>query len=416
MHFRNLSMTILAAAVELAAAGQPSEVAIPAQLTLQQAIQLMGQHNSGLRAEQLNVDQERADLLSASKRPNPVLAFSSEGLSPHSDSFDGQELSITLRMPFETAGKRGKRTRVEESEVEIADLAYQDFQRRSIFALKQAYFRLMAAREDLKLAREILEHFENVVRIDRVRFQRGEISGGELRRAEAEQYRFFEDVVSAEVDLENSQDALLAQIGVASFEKSIEAVDRFDPSFRAPPIEQLNQMAMRSRRDLAAQRKRMDRSTLSLELEKAGQVPDVTPFAGYRRDFGADGVVFGVELPLSVFRRNRSGVARARARIQQEELRLSLLEVAVRQEVQAALNRIDGNRRRVQALQANYLNKARQARDIAESAYRIGGASLIEFLDAERTFRQTARLYNRALFDFQISRAALELAVGEDLP
>ena len=61
------------------------------------------------------------------------------------------------------------------------------------------------------------------------------------------------------------------------------------------------------------------------------------------------------------------------------------------------------------------MEKALQSRDIAESAYRLGGASLSEFLDAERTYRETSRLYNRALYDFQISRAQLERAIGGDL-
>ena len=83
--------------------------------------------------------------------------------------------------------------------------------------------------------------------------------------------------------------------------------------------------------------------------------------------------------------------------------------------MQLALNGLAGNRRRLEALQGEYLGKSRQSRDIAESAYRLGGASLIEFLDSERTFRETSRLYNRALYDFQISRAQLELAIGEEL-
>jgi len=69
----------------------------------------------------------------------------------------------------------------------------------------------------------------------------------------------------------------------------------------------------------------------------------------------------------------------------------------------------------MEALQEQYLEKAQQSRDIAESAYRLGGASLSEFLDAERTYRETSRLYNQVLYDFQISRGQLELAIGKDL-
>ena len=336
MHLKFFVLTIFATTLQsFVDAGQAPTADIPSQLTLREAERLMCLHNPALRAEELNVAQERADLLGASNRPNPLLAFSSQGLSPRSEGFNGQELSLTVRLPIETADKRGKRVRVEESDVEIAASEYQNSERQFVFALRNAYFQLLLAQQDLKLAREILERFEGVVRLNRIRYEAGEISGGELRRAEAEQYRFFEDVVAAEVSLENWQDALLAQIGVSGFERPVEAVDGFDSSFQAPSIERLKEMALPNRQDLAAQRKRLCRSERVLELEKAGGVPDVIPFGGYRRDFGADGVIFGVEVPLFVFSRNQGAIARAGARIEQEKHRLRLQKVVVLRQVQA---------------------------------------------------------------------------------
>ena len=89
--------------------------------------------------------------------------------------------------------------------------------------------------------------------------------------------------------------------------------------------------------------------------------------------------------------------------------------ILVLREVQIALQQLEGQRKKIQVLESDYLEKAREAREITESSYRLGEASLIEFLDAERTFSEIMLLYNRALYDFQISRGRLELAIGEDL-
>lgn len=273
---------------------------------------------------------------------------------------------------------------------------------------------MVRSQQDLELTREILEHFEGIVRLNRIRFEKGEISGGELRRTEAAQYQFLEDVINVEVRLENAKDQLLALLGVSRFDQDFEAVDAFRPQFVPPPLPQLEQIAIRERADLAAQRARVVRSGHAVELEKAEGVPNITPFAGYKRAVDFNGPIVGIDIPLFVFNRNQGGIARASAEQRQQQRRVRFQEINVVKEVRVALQQLRGNRRRIEALEGEYLDKARQARDITECAYRLGEESLIVFLDAERTYSETRRLYNRALFDFEWSRALLEQATGED--
>jgi outer membrane protein, heavy metal efflux system len=416
MHFRTFATSVIMMGLAFTRMPAQTRVSVPENLTLEAAKKLLISYNPTLQAERLNVDIEAGDVINAEKRPNPIVSVGSEGLSfgtSDGSFFDNQEFSLTFSQDIELSDKRQKRTRLEEADVEIADIEFQNSARLLNFEVKQAYYQVVLAQEDLILAQDILDQFEGVVSLNRIRYERGEIAGGELRRVEAAQYQFYEDVVAAEVGLENAQDQLLGLLGSTDFDQTVKAVDAFDTQFAPPPLQELRDTALRQRADLAAQRAQIARSDFGIELEKSRGVPNISPFVGYRRDFGANGAIVGIEIPLFVSNRNQGGIARAQAQRRRQEQLVRLVEVRALQEVQLALNELAGNRRRMEALQGEYLDKARQSRDIAESAYRLGGASLIEFLDAERTYRETSRIYNRVLYDFQISRGQLELAIGE---
>lgn len=394
-----------------------NEVQVPARLTLN-AAQVLLQHNPSLRAKRLEIDVEKADVIDAEQYTNPSFSFTSDGIvfdSKRGSLFSRFQPSLVIRQEILTAGKRRKRIRVELEDTEIASMKARDLHRILKFDLKQAYYQVVLAQEDLQLAQEILKQFDRVVRLNRVRFDNGEISGAELRRTEAAKYQFLEDVIDAEVRLENAKDAVLALLGSSDFEQNFEAVDRFDPKFVPSPLAELENIALGERPDLAAQRARMNRSGYAIELEKARAVPNISPFVGYLRELDAGGPVIGVDVPLFVFNRNQGAISRAEAERRRQEERTRLQEITVLSELRLAIEQLHGNRRRIQALEREYLKKARQSRDIAESSYRLGEASLIEFLDAQRTYSETRLLYNQALYDFEISRAALELALGEDL-
>jgi cobalt-zinc-cadmium efflux system outer membrane protein len=394
----------------------PAQTRVPEQLTLQDALQLLSEQNPLLQAERMNRDLEEIDVAAARRFPNPSFEFASQGLG--SDGPNGflndQELSFLLEQEFPMGGRRQKQEALERVDVEIAESQFQNRLQLLRFSLKEAYYQLILAQKDHLVSREILEDFQGVTRLNRIRFENGEISGGELRRVEAAQYTFYEDLVGAEVAIENAQDALLAVLGFSDFQQGLVATDDFDPSFLPPSLLELREIALRERRDLASRRAFLVRVQLQLDVEQARRTPNLTAFGGYRRDFGADGAIVGLQIPLFVFNRNEAGIARAQVSQRQGEHRIREAEVQVLRQVAVASNELAGHRKRIQALEGEYLQKAERSRDIAESTYRLGNTPLTEFLEAERTYREISRRYNQALYDYQLSRARLELAVAQD--
>ena len=390
---------------------------IPEELTLK-AAQILLQGNPSLQASRLEIEAEKADIIGAEKYPNPSLSFLSDGWVFDSDrgSFINRfQPSLTVRQEIPTAGKRGKRVRIEEVDAEIASMRLEDLKRQLNSDLKRNYFQVVLFQYDLDLASEIRDRFQEIVRLNQKRHTAGEISGGELCRAEAAEYRFFAEVVNAETRLGIAKSELVALLGSTDFSRSFEAVDGFETSFLPPPEAELKQTALRQRPDLAATRAEIRRSDSVIEFEQAQSKPNIAAIGGYKRELDSSGPVLGVEVPLFVSNRNQGPTLRARVGKQVLENRLLFRQLNMFKEVRVALQRLEGDRRRVDALENEYLKKAEQARDITEASYRLGEASLIEFLDAQRTYVETRLLYNRARYDFQISRANLELAIGEDL-
>ncbi len=181
MHLRILASSIVMMGLAFTEMPAQTRVSIPENLTLEAAKSLLISYNPTLQAERLNVDIEAGDVIDAEKRPNPSFSVGSEGLSFGSSDrsfFSNQELSLELRQDIETAGKRQKRTRLEEADVEIADIEVQDLVRLLIFEAKTVYYQVVLAQEDLTLARDILDQFVGVVNLNRIRYESGGMQGG----------------------------------------------------------------------------------------------------------------------------------------------------------------------------------------------------------------------------------------------
>ena len=236
-----------------------------------------------------------------------------------------------------------------------------------------------------------------------------------MRRLEVERLRFSGDALSAELATRNARSALLALVGSSRLDQPIEPAD----SLAAPPAvpspadaAALTARAMGARADVAAARREQERARADAELQRAVRLPNVSFAGGYRRDFGEDGLVFGVSVPLPIFDRNAGGLAESGAEGRLADARLRVLEAAVSLEVRQALDVVDIARQRVQVLEGEYLRKAREALDAVAAAYRVGDAELIDFLDAQRAFRDVRRAHARALLDLRLSLSQLDAAVG----
>ncbi len=395
-----------------------SNPVLPEHLTMQEAMELMLRQNPLLLRDQQNPQIAKGDVIQAGRRPNPDFEIVSESYPLFESSpgpfFNNQELVVRAGQTIETAGRRGKRVRVARQELAASESGVQDTVRQLKLELKRRYYVVVLAKAQRDLAGEILKQFDDIIRLNEARFKQGELSGLEINRIRAERLRFFNDVLDADLQLKNAKTDLLEVLGVFDLNTVFDVSEPLAASSLTVDLPQLQTQALENRPDLRAERQRLERNRQDLQLQKAERIPNVTPFFGYKRDFGANTAAFGVSIPLPLFNRNQGGIARASAQIQQQQYETSRLDLSVRRDVQAAYQTLQTQADRVRALEQQYVPSARSTREIAQQSYRLGALDLIGFLDAERIYRETLRAYNLALFDYQTSIFQLEAAVGKE--
>ena len=393
---------------------------IPARLSFDAAVRLVEQRHPALAAGREHLAIADATSAAARVRPNPVFDASSEGLRPWSagggSAFDAQELILQVGQEIELGGRRRLRTAAADAAASAARASLTDRRRRLRAETGQAYFLLVLARSEVETATTALADVDKVIALNRARYQQGEISGGELRRLEVERMRFTDDVLGAQLSERNARSSLLALLGSTRLDQPLEPTDQVAPR---PGLARVNldratlvALALANRPDLVGARQDAARAGSEVRLQQALRTPNLTIGAGFRRDFGENGVILSASVPLPVFDRNAAGIARAEAERRLAESGITQVERDILLEVQQAINLADTSRSRLDQLESEYLQKAREARDSALSAYRSGAADLIDYLDAQRAYREVQRAHRRAEFDYRASLLQLEAAVG----
>jgi len=384
---------------------------LPQTLSLAAALELAERHNPGLRADATLQDASRGDAITAALLPNPALLLRFE--SYRGGSFlDEQEIFLEIGQEIQIAGKRSRRISVAEASTRAIGSDIENAARLLRFAVKQAYYQVVLAESELTVTRDLLADFDRIIRLNEERFRLGEISGGDLRRVQVERFRIFDEVIATELNLKQSKASLLGLLGIPDSTLDFDVTEALAKREPLGTLPALRAEALQTRPDLKAQRHRTARTQEQLKLEQALRFPNVSPFLGYKRDFGEDTVVFGVEVPLPLFNRNQGGIVRAKAEGERESFQRQRVENQVLLEVGQTFNRFETERRRLEALESEYVPKARESREIAETAYRLGALDLSAFLDAQRAFREIRRLYSRSLYELTVAAFQVEAALG----
>lgn len=398
---------------------------VPARLSLAEAVRLAEQSHPSLAAAGARVEAAAAGLAAARERPNPVLAFSAEGYRPWAGtSADEMETVLAVSQEIETGGRRRLRSEAAAAGVAANRAGASDSRRQVRLEVERAYFRLVLARSEADAAAAALSEVDRVIGINRARYRQGEVSGGELRRLEVERMRFSDDVVAARLSEKNARGALLSLLGAERLDAPLEPTDGLTVpapggavgTEQAAPASldaaALTARALAARPDLAAVRQAEVRAQRDWQLQRALRLPTLAVGAGYRRDYGQNGLVVTGSLPLPLFARNAAGIARAEAERRLAASEARQLERAIALEVQQAVNTVEAVRTRLAALESDYLSAAKEARDSALAAYRSGATGLIDYLDAQRAYRDVQRTYQRTLFEHRLGLAELEAVVG----
>jgi len=404
-----LLSVICCASLTLAAA--PARAQAPVvKLTLDEAVRLANAANPSVRAKQFELQAVGANEITAGLRPNPTATFLAEQFG--SGNVAVTQYTFSVGQPIELGGKRQRRIDSAKAATKVADFELTDLKRQLVLLVKKSFTDILVAREAVTQAEQNLAMLDELERLHRFRAERGDISGLELLRIEVERFAFERDATDARQALGSARIALRTAVGQERVAEEFEAVGDLALPEVAKTRSELYRMALDGRPDLQAAQAAREKATADVNLAKANAWWDVTPQIEYQR-IGPDNTIgFGFALPLKLFDRNQGEIARARAEAQRlEATREGLLAQALA-EVDTALASVTAERQKALLLRDTYLPKIKQARETMEYAYRRGGVSLIDYLDAQRTYREKSLEYLRSLASYRTSVYVLEAAVG----
>jgi cobalt-zinc-cadmium efflux system outer membrane protein len=396
---------------------------IPSRLTLEEAIHLGIDRNPTLAAANNDIQAAEGDRIAASKRPNPTfnLQFEDYPVSTHPGPvFDVQEITSRVDYEIERGGRRKLRTEAASQALTAQKLAYEDRIRLLRLEVERAFYQSVLAKSNLEATKLILDQVDGTISLNQVRYQEGDISALELNRVEVEKLKFQDDVFQADLALRNAKSSLLALLNAPDLSLDVDVVGTLSVNYQNPepglppqvPLSELIGMALKQRPDVAARLEERRRADTETRLQRARRSPNITLGGGYKRNLTENSIVFGITFPLKIFNRNEGEIMRADA----EQMRAMNLVVAVQKDVQLdvqrAYNAVVINRRRVDYIRTQQLKRAEEASQVTLQSYNLGGSTLIDYLDAQRTYRDALRIYNQALFDERISLYELSSSIA----
>jgi Outer membrane protein len=393
-----------------------------ARVTMPDAVRLALEHNHQLASQRLNVDASKADEITASLKPNPVFTSVNENFPVFSPSqltlstfANNQNYVESLSYLFERGGKREKRTLVARDTTEVAAKTAVDAERQLTFQTQQAFIGVLLAKSTLTFAREALKNFSDVVELNRQRMIAGDLAEADFSKISLQKLQFEQDVSSSEVALAQAKAALRLDIGFEAVTEDFDVDGDLAYAKYAIALDDLKREALATRPDLLAAQSNLKLAQDTQTLAYANRARDLTGEVEYDRagDFNALG--FGISIELPFHDRNQGNIAHSQVAVRQAVESEIQARTSVLTDVVTAYASFQTNEKVVALYQSGYLDQARQSLETTQYVYQRGSGSLLDLLDAERTYRATQLAFRQALAAYMTSAQQINFAVGKQV-
>jgi len=430
-NFRNVRTVAVALAVFGCALAAPSVLLAqgPVKITLDDAIQLALKHNHNLLAAQTIIQQDEALETQANLRPNPILFTDWEYLPLWSPSdqnsrlypsgeplsqylHDNTEADLGLSYLFERGKKRQHRLQAAKDITAQERSLVADNERTLTFNVASQFFNVQLAESTLELAEKDVKSFQQTVDISEYQYKIGGLSEGNFLMIKIQLLQYQTDYQQAVLAKDQGLDDLRNMLGYDSVPADYDVAGPFDYQPVKANLEDLQMKALQNRPDLHAAQQGVTAATSQWELQKADGKVDVTGQGNYSHVNGINAATVYVSVPLPVFNRNQGNIAQARYAITQTQEQEKATSEQVMTDVHDAYVGLRENDTIVLLYRSGYLDAAERDRDIEKFAYDHGGASLLDWLNAERTYRVTELAYRQALASYLTALEQLREAVG----
>lgn len=376
-------------------------------------------HNRQLKADLTLISQSKAKEITAGLRPNPV--FDTDALflpffSPQYLTADNlntnSEFDAGISYKFELYGKRKARIHAAQAATAVTSSVVRNDERMLRYSVAAQFIGVLYAESKLRFAEQDLATFDKSLAIGKKQYQAGSISHGSLLKLQLQRLLFETDLTSAQVAVIQAKNNLRQLVGFDALPQNFEVIGNLHANNPGGGLLDLEAEALKTRPDLQASRQFITQAQSDYHLAKTYAHPDLGTTVDYTHLSAMNDLSAYATIGIPIFNRNQGNIARAGAQITQANEQERAAEQLVLTQVRSAYAQEQSALQVVNLYRSGYLKEAQQSLSISRYAYLRGDTSLLNFLDAERSYRTVELNYRRALAQAMLSEQRVEEVVG----
>jgi outer membrane protein, heavy metal efflux system len=382
--------------------------------------------NPTLKADQSNVDEMKAEEITANLRPNPQFTMTADGTSiaPHDDTwqpFRGTFLSPNFSYLHERDHKRELRLKSAQEGTQIAGSQHEDLERNLLFTLRAAFVQVLEGKAIVDLSKQELDYYDHIIDISQERFKKGDLAEIDFDRIELQRVQYESDLQTADVNLRTSKIQLLQLLDDRTPIDQFDVQGPFDFADQLQALDAFHQIAIDNRPDLRAALESVQQADTNHKLAIANGSTDPTFGAWYtwnssnNNPNGLQTLGLSVSVPLRVFDRNQGEKLRTQIDIARSQQMEDATRAQVFSDVDSAWAQVNSNLILLRAYRGKYLAEALKVRETVTYAWQHGGASLMDFLNAQSDYRNVQMGYLQLVGAYLTAASQLNMAVGREV-
>jgi cobalt-zinc-cadmium efflux system outer membrane protein len=381
--------------------------------------------NPTLLADQMNIDESKAEEITANLRPNPGLTLSTDGtqLTPHNGTWVpllGTEFLANGSYLHERDHKRELRLKAQQDTTAVAVSTHADLERNLLFNLRDAFVSTLEAKAVFQFAKDDLAYYDKVLEISRDVFSAGGMAQIDLDRLELQRVQYESDLEAADVNLRTSKIQLLTLLNDRTPIEQFDVTGTYDFEDQLSPLDDFRKIALDTRPDLKAAVESIveAQTNHTLAVANGSTDPTLSAWYSYNPSFNNpnDHQTLGasISIPLRIFDRNQGEKLRTQLDITLHERLRDAAEAQVLSDVDSGYATLNSTLNLLRPYKAKYLQQSVRVRDTVTFSYQHGGASLLDFLNAEAQYRYVQLAYVNLVGSYLTAAAQLNMAVGRD--
>ncbi len=387
-------------------------------LTFNEAVTHFMHHNYDLQIARQEASKSHADLTTAQRRPNPVLSASYDYVDVKHHFKDTSPAAAALATvhidhPIELGGKRNRRIDVATLGIEYANSMFDETKREQLFGLIDAYYQVQADGANLQNATANANDFDHLLKIAHTKYDHGFLSALDLEKLQLQQIAYENDVHATAATLAGDTEALSLLLQIPSITLS----PLVAPTSMTQTVEELITYAQTHRADCKAAETNLHLSKASVELEKANAIPDITlgvESEQYAPNYAGPLLGMSASFPLPVYDRNQGGIQRARITALQATTQRAKALAQAQSEVKQSFIQYQSQIAIFSSMQRGFTS-AKNLKEKQEKIFTLKGISILELLDAQKSYREYQKNLTQSLIDLHIAQEQLKLSAGFSL-